>query len=175
MNIPKISSTMLKHLPDQTSDILNRLIAEVNAMEKLVSGFDARITALEEKPAPDIIDREWHQVLIFDPTQMGTEPGWCLANVDAGFGITDGTYPTARADMLAQQANGTLHVDMPPPDWLAVPVYVDTGTPNGHVVVWDCGTVWSDGAIVPDGLAHYSVIYGWGELCDGHRVVSKDG
>ena len=76
-------------------------------------------------------------------------------------------------DMEAQASGGTLHAEMPPPDWLQVPVYVDTGTVNGHVVVWDHGTVWSDGAIVPDGLAHYSTIYGWGELCDNVRVVGK--
>lgn len=162
-------------MPDQTSDILNRLIARTNELEKLVLGFDERITALEEKPSPEIIDREWHQVRMFDPTAMGTTPGMCLANVDAGFGITTGTYPTARADMEAQQANGTLHTDMPPPDWLAVPVYVESGTPNGHVCVWDCGTVWSDGQIVTQGLSYWETVYGWGELCDNVRVVSKDG
>ena len=171
MDIPKISSVMLRDLPDQTSDILNRLIAKVNSLDTTLKGLDERITALENTPQP--VDYEWHQVIPFDPTQMGTTPGMCLANVDAGFGVS-GTFPSARADMESQRTNGTLHAEMPPPDWLQVPVYVESGTPNGHVVVWDHGVVWSDGSIVQDGLAHYSLIYGWGELVDGNRVVAKD-
>lgn len=174
MNLPKITPIMLKTLPDQTTEILNRLMDEVKSIEKSIDALDARITVLENKPAPTPIDREWHQVIEFDPTHMGTTPGMCLANVDAGFGVS-GSFPSARADMESQIANGTLHTDMPPPDWLAVPVYVESGTPNGHVVVWDRGVVWSDGAIVSQGLSNWSTVYGWGELVDGNRVVSRDG
>ena len=165
---------MLRIQPDQTSDILNRLIVAVNDLEKTVAGFDARITALENKPDPVIPDYEWHQVINFDTSHMGTTRGMCLVNKDAGFGVS-GTFPSARADMESQIANGTLHSEMPPPDWLQVPVYVESGTPNGHVIVWDHGTVWSDGVIVQDGLAHWSTIYGWGELVDGNRVVGRNG
>lgn len=165
---------MLRSQPDQTSDILNRLINEVEQQSKTINDLTTRIANLENVPTP-VGPGEWHQVIPFDPTQMGTEPGWCLANVDAGFGIVDGTFPTARADMESQRANGTLHADVPPPDWIQVPVYVESGTPNGHVVVWDHGVVWSDGAIVQAGLSAWSIIYGWGELCDGHRVVSVNG
>lgn len=164
---------MLRSQPDQTSDILNRLIECCNSTDDKLSALEKRIVALETVPKP--IDYEWHQVIPFDPTQMGSEPGMCLQNCREGFGIAEGTFPSARVDMESQRANGTLHADMPPPDWIQVPVYVDTGTPNGHVVVWDHGVVWSDGAIVQDGLAHYSLIYGWGELIDGHRVVSVNG
>lgn len=174
MDLPKITSTMLRTQPDQTSDILSRLIAEVNSLEKNYKLLDARVTALENKPDPIIPDYEWHQVRQFDPTQMGSDPGWCLRNVDRGFGIMTGTYNSAREDMEAQMAAGTLHAEMPPPDWLQVPVYVESGTPNGHVVVWDRGTVWSDGAIVSQGLAYWDTVYGWGEKCDNVRIVSKD-
>jgi hypothetical protein len=173
MNLPKITPIMLRNYPDQTTEILNNLMAEVKKLQTEINKMDDRITALENKPDPVIPDYELHQIVVFDPTAMGSDPGWCLRNVDRGFGIYTGTYASAREDMEAQAANGTLHAEMPPPDWLQVPVYVDTGTVNGHVVVWDRGTVWSDGAIVPDGLAHYSTIYGWGEKCDNVRVVGK--
>ena len=103
---------------------------------------------------------------------MGSTPGMCLKNCRLGFGISSGHFASARDDWEDQQANGTLHTGYPP-SYLQVPVYCDTGTVNGHVVVWDRGTVWSDGAVVPEGLSHYSNIIGWGELCDNVRVVSR--
>lgn len=122
-------------------------------------------------PEPPTPTPEWTQVRAFNPANMGTTPGWCLRNCRLGFGITSGTFANARADMNSQRANGTLHTDLPPPADIAVPVYCESGTPNGHVVVWDHGTVWSDGSIVPNGLANWRTVYGWGELCDGKRVV----
>lgn len=122
-------------------------------------------------PEPPTPTPEWTQVRAFNPANMGTTPGWCLRNCRLGFGITSGTFANARADMNSQRANGTLHTDLPPPADIAVPVYCESGTPNGHVVVWDHGTVWSDGAIVKNGLANWRTVYGWGELCDGKRVV----
>lgn len=116
----------------------------------------------------------WTQVRSFNPANMGTAPGWCLMNCRLGFGITSGTYANARADMTAQRNNGTLHgAGQNPPSYLQVPVYVDTGIPEGHVVVWDKGTVYSDGYVVQGGLSYYgmSSVWGWGEFCDGVRVV----
>lgn len=160
---------MLRHQPDQTTEILNRLIARINDLDKTLDDMMKRIVDLENRPEPTI-DGGFYQVLPFDPTRMGNTPGLCLQNCREGFGIPTGTFPNARADMESQIANGTLH-DGTPPLMLQVPVYVESGTPAGHVVVWDRGVVWSDGAIVPDGLAHWSVIHGWGELCDGGRVI----
>lgn len=115
---------------------------------------------------------EWIQVRAFYPADMGTTPGWCLQNSRLGFHIYSGTYMTARADMEAQQANGTLHSGTPP-DYIAVPVYYANYniTPAGHVAVWDHGTVWSDGVQFPSIDSVTNSYVGWGELCDGARVV----
>ena len=119
-------------------------------------------------PAPV---QEWRQTVAFNSANMGTTPGWCEQNCRLGFGFAYGVFPTAMADKNSQQANGTLHSGTPP-DYLQVPVYCDTGIPEGHVVVWDRGTVWEDGYILPNGLNTYAGhIYGWGELMDGRRVV----
>ena len=116
---------------------------------------------------------EWRQVRNFDPSAMGTTPGWCLQNCRLGFGGPYGNFSSARADMESQQANGTLHAEIYPPDYLAVPVYIDNGSWDGHVGVWDHGTFYSDGIIINDFVSYYGAanIYGWGELCDGWRVV----
>lgn len=162
---------MLRSQPDQTTEILNRLITKVNDLDKTLDGMMKMIVEIENRPEPTV-DGGFYQVLPFDPTLMGHTPGMCLQNCREGFGIPTGTFPNARADMESQMQNGTLH-DGTPPLMLQVPVYVESGTAAGHVVVWDRGVVWSDGAIVSEGLAHWSVIYGWGELCDGVRVVDK--
>lgn len=118
----------------------------------------------------------WTQVRTFDHNDMGTTPGWCLMNCRLGFGIQSGTFANAKADMQSQRANGTLHgAGTTPPSYLQVPVYIDTGTVDGHVVVWDKGTVWSDGTRISQGLSYFGLsnVWGWGELCDGVRVVRR--
>ena len=118
------------------------------------------------------IQHEWNQVRDFYPSAMGTTPGWCLQNCRQGFLIPYGTYATARADMESQQANGTLHSGTPP-DYIAVPIYYANYniTVAGHVAVWDHGTVWSDGVQFPSIDSVTNSYTGWGELCDGQRVV----
>lgn len=108
----------------------------------------------------------WQQVLNFNIKKMGTKKGWCLLNARLGFGITKGTYASAKADMLAQKAKGTLH-SLPVPTNVSVPVYVDTISVYEHIMVCDHGTYYSDGKKV----AQPAHIFGWGELCDGVRVV----
>lgn len=197
--LPHITPVMLREQPDQVCFILNRLIDLENKnyveIDRLRVGLDAantqidkindllgqvdgtlvsldeRVTALENAPPPTPAG-EWEQVRAFSLARMGTTPGMCLQNCRLGFGISSGTFPTARADWLSQQANGTLHTSTPPID-VQVPVYCDTGVSAGHVVVWDRGTVYSDGTLIPQGLAYYSNVIGWGELCDGERVVQK--
>ena len=122
-------------------------------------------------PEPPTPADEWEQYRNFNPANMGTRAGYCLQNCRLGFGIMTGQFPSARADMNSQRANGTLHTDLPPPANIAVPVYCESGTPNGHVVVWDHGKVYSDGRLITQGLSAWSTVYGWGELCDGRRVV----
>lgn len=174
---PRITPVMLDRNPDQVCDILNRAIGEMNTIYQSIDTINNgmisiknRISALENAPTPSYT--EFVQTMLFNSANMGSTPGMCLQNCRKGFGIQSGTFPNARADWESQIANGTLHTGYPP-SYLQVPVYADTGTVNGHVVVWDRGTVWEDGSVVPDGLTHYSHIIGWGELCDGVRVVHR--
>lgn len=118
----------------------------------------------------------WTQVKTFKLSNMGTTPGMCLQNCRLGFGINTGTYANAISDMQAQKNNGTLHgAKSTPPADIQVPVYINTGSADGHVVVWDKGTVYSDGTKITSGLSYYGMnnVWGWGELCDGVRVVKK--
>lgn len=116
------------------------------------------------------LQHEWTQVRDFYPADMGTTPGWCLQNTRRGFHIYSGTFPTARADMNSQIANGTLHSGTPP-DYIACAVYWDNSIAEGHVGAWDHGTIYSDGVIYPSFDSIDAGYRGWGELCDGARVV----
>lgn len=171
---------MLKQQPDQVTNILNDLIDEVNTMRSKLDKMQSAIDSIEccpdeptptppTPPTPPVA--EWQQTLDFDIKRMGTTPGMCLQNCREGFGIPYGRFPSALADMEYQRANGTLHTTTPP-DYLQVPVYIDTSSPYEHVVVWDKGTVYSDGVEIRTGLSGLKV-FGWGELCDGRRVVSR--
>lgn len=121
---------------------------------------------------------EWTQVRDFYPQDMGTTPGWCLQNCRLGFHIYSGTFQNAVSDMQSQRNNGTLHpfdgATETPPDYIACPVYINIrGVSDGHVCVWDHGTIWNDGYTVPrfTDMGGYIEVWGWGELCDGQRVV----
>lgn len=109
----------------------------------------------------------YKQIRAFNLSKMGTRAGWCLQNCRLGFGIASGKYASAKADMQAQKKNGTLHAGYPPTN-IAVPVYVDTASQYEHVVVCDHGHYYSDGK--PYSIAGKN-IFGWGEYCDGVRVV----
>ena len=112
----------------------------------------------------------WKQVIEFDHNKMGTKKGWCLQNCRLGYGIATGTYPSAKVDMEAQKKEGTFHTTDLPSN-VAVPVYFDTSSPNEHVMVDDHGDFYEDGHYVGS-LAGYTIL-GWGEKCDGVRVVEK--
>lgn len=113
------------------------------------------------------------QVKTFNPSKMGKRDGWCLMNARLGFGIASGRFPSAKADMESQRANGTLHPLSTIPNNCTVPVYIDTTSPYEHVEVCVNGKTWySDGRKVnpPDKAS----VFGWGELCDGVRVVKVE-
>lgn len=110
----------------------------------------------------------YKQVRQFNLSKMGCTKGMCLRNVRLGFGI-GAKYASAKLDMLAQKKAGTLHAGVPPIN-VSVPVYCDTSSIYEHVAVWDKGKVYSDGVLQKNGLASYKT-FGWGELCDGTRVV----
>ena len=111
----------------------------------------------------------YEQVRAFYPKEMGTQKGWCLKNCRIGFRIYTGKFASAKADMLSQKKNGTLNPMTTLPSNCSVPVYLDVASQYEHVEVYDKGTWYSDGKKVkaPD----YNKCYGWGELCDGTRVV----
>lgn len=111
----------------------------------------------------------WKQVLSFNVAKMGTRKGWCLQNTRLGFGINTGKYASAKADMESQKRNGTLHPFNTIPMNCAVPVYLDTVSKYEHIEVCDHGTWYSDGKRVNAPNASY--VFGWGEFCDGKRVV----
>lgn len=111
----------------------------------------------------------FYQTRAFDPQKMGTKKGWCEMNARLGFGISTGTYPSAKADMEAQKAERILHEGETPPNNIAVPVFFDTSSVYEHVMVCDRGIYYSDGKRLSS-IAGLKLI-GWGEKCDGVRVV----
>lgn len=110
----------------------------------------------------------YKQVLPFQLSLMGTRAGWCLQNCRLGFNIQRGTYNSAMDDKNAQQAGGTLHSIDTLPSNIAVPVYTTGNSQYGHVVVYDHGKWYQDGYAIS---YPSEPIYGWGECCDGVRVV----
>ena len=113
------------------------------------------------------------QVRSFNPDKMGKRDGWCLMNARLAFGINTGKFASAKADIESQRANGTLHPISTLPSDCAVPVYINTVSPYEHVEVCVNGKTWySDGKVVK--APAKGTIFGWGELCDGTRVVKLE-
>lgn len=110
----------------------------------------------------------WKQVKNFDINKMGKTVGYCQQNVRLGFGI-GAKYASAKLDMEAQRAGGTLHDIASLPNNVAVPIFVDTTSPYEHVIVSDHGVLYSDGKRLTS-LAGLKC-FGWAELLNGVRVV----
>lgn len=89
-------------------------------------------------------------------------------NCRLGFGIKSGTYLSAKEDMNAQRRERIFHDGLPPTN-VAVPVYFDTTSKYEHVMVCDRGIYYSDGKRLSS-ITGWKV-FGWGEKCDGVRVV----
>lgn len=102
---------------------------------------------------------------------MGKQKGWCLQNVRLAFGIPVGKFASAKADMDSQRKNGTLHPINTLPENVSVPVYIDTPSKYEHVVLSVNGVFYEDGKMI--GRNKYSTFFGWGECCDGVRVVKQ--
>lgn len=182
--IPLITPEMYRDLPDQTTEILNRLIEEVNGYQLSMQELANRVIVLQNEiknlqpsPTPPTPSGEYRQLIAFNPSQMTSTPEECLKNVMAGFGIS--LYPGgsigAFEDMLYNQSQGKLHEEVYPPADIAVPIYIRTGAEHQHVVAWDHGVVYSDGVLINDWVTYFGEqnIYGWGELCDKIPVVEK--
>lgn len=178
--IPFITPEMFRELPDQTTEIINRLVTEVNDLElsnieltNAIIALRKAIKNLSPTPTPTPTG-DWVQLVPFDIQHMGSTPGRCLENVCLGYGYAGGVYNSAREDMEAQIANGTLHAGTPPAD-IAVPIYYSNFyySVDGHAAVWDHGTVYSDGVEYPSIDAVTTNYTGWGELVNSHRVVER--
>lgn len=87
----------------------------------------------------------YEQLKNFYPKEMGTAKGWCLKNCRLGFRIYTGKYASAKAAYNAGVKNKTVHDITELPTNISVPVYVNSGSKYGHVVVYDKGTWYSDG------------------------------
>lgn len=111
----------------------------------------------------------YEQTLPVNINSMGKKKGWCLQNCRLVFGIMVGKYASAKKDMEAQRASGTLHPIDELPTNVIVPVYVDTASQYEHVIISWYGTFYEDGYKI--NRNKYNRFFGWGELCDGVRVV----
>jgi hypothetical protein len=109
----------------------------------------------------------FEQTIKFYPKEMGTQKGWCLKNCRIGFRIYTPKYASAKKAMEAGKRNGTFHAGMPPTN-IQVPVYTTSPSKNGHVVVSDYGTYYTDGKRYTPSAGS---ILGWDEMMDGTRVV----
>lgn len=109
----------------------------------------------------------YEQVLAFYPQDMGKQKGWCLQNCRLGFHIYTPKYASAKAAMDAAKRNGTYHQGLPPSN-ISVPVYCNTSSKSGHVVVWHHGVWYEDGKHVAQPSC---AALGWDEMMDGTRVV----
>ena len=187
MKIPRVNPEIQKRLPNQFCEILNKAIEKANSvediqktiklLEKMLGDVNGVLASLQQqiddiRPIPPTPTGDWIQERQFDIANMGSELGMCLQNTRLGFGITTPTFPTARADMNSQIANGTLHSGTPPVD-ISVPIYYNNNLDAGHIAVWDRGVVYSDKRLYGSIDAVDGGYTGWGELCDGARVVQR--
>lgn len=110
----------------------------------------------------------WKQVVPFDLSKMGTRPNYCLQNVRLSYGIPP-KYADAKSAMNASKRAGTFHEGADVPTNVSVPLFADTGSPYGHVMVDDKGTVYSDGKWIPSfkGMR----VLGWSETLNDVRIV----
>lgn len=110
----------------------------------------------------------WKQVVSFNLSKMGKEPGMCEKNVRLAYGLP-AKCASAKADMEDNKARGTLHPMSELPKNVAVPVFVDTSSVYEHIEVSDKGTFYSDGKKVSN--PYSQKFFGWGEFCAKARVV----
>ena len=114
---------------------------------------------------------DYEQVSSVNIKAMGKKKGWCLQNCRLVFGFHTGKYASAKLDMESQRAGGTLHSIDTLPTNVVVPVYVDTTSKYEHVIISYYGTFYEDGYKI--NRKTFSKYFGWGELCDGRRVVKE--
>lgn len=68
----------------------------------------------------------------------------CLLDVREAFGVTNAGFPTAIANWNANSAVN--HPNQTPPSNIAVPIFFTYSGPDGHVCLWDNGTIYTSSA-----------------------------
>lgn len=111
----------------------------------------------------------YEQLITADINKMGKKKGWCEQNVREAFNQPIGHFSSAKADMLSQRKNGTLHDFSTLPTNVCVPVFVDTTSQYEHVLLSMFGVPYEDGKKI--NWQKYASYFGWGECCDSYRVV----
>lgn len=110
----------------------------------------------------------YEQIRAFYPKDMGKQKGWCLQNCRLGFRIYTPKYASAKAAMNAAKRNGTFKAMSDLPANCSVPVYTTSSSNNGHVVVYNKGTYYTDGKTYKPNA---STLLGWDTNMDGTPVV----
>ena len=111
----------------------------------------------------------WKQTRNFDLSKMGSRKNYCLQNVRLAYDIPP-KYADAKSAMNASKKAGTFHDDINNiPRDVDIPIFADTGSPYGHVMVDAHGTVYSDGKWLPSfkGMK----LLGWSETLNDVRIV----
>ena len=110
----------------------------------------------------------WKQVRNFNLSKMGKKQGYCLQNVRLSYDIPS-KYADAKSAMNASKKQGTFHEGLDIPTDVAIPIFAETGSPYGHVMVDDHGTVYSDGEYLSSfkGMR----VLGWSETLNDERIV----
>ena len=110
----------------------------------------------------------WKQVVNCDINKMGTRPNYCLQNVRIAYDIPP-KYADAKSAMIASKQQGTFHEGLDIPTDVAIPIFAETGSPYGHVMIDYYGDVYSDGKHLTS-LAGMTIL-GWSETLNDVRIV----
>lgn len=112
----------------------------------------------------------WKQIKPFNLSKMGTRPNYCLQNVRLAYDIPP-KYADAKSAMIASKKQGTFHEGLDIPTDVDIPIFAETGSPYGHVMVDAHGTVYSDGKYLPSfkGMK----VLGWSETLNDVRIVER--
>ena len=110
----------------------------------------------------------WKQVVNCDINKMGTRKDYCLQNVRIAYDIPP-KYADAKSAMNASKQAGTFHEGLDIPTNVAIPIFAETGSPYGHVMIDYYGDVYSDGKHLTS--LKGMTILGWSETLNDVRIV----
>ena len=110
----------------------------------------------------------WKQVVNCDINKMGTRKDYCLQNVRIAYDIPP-KYADAKSAMNASKQAGTFHEGLDIPTDVAIPIFAETGSPYGHVMIDYYGDVYSDGKHLTS--LKGMTILGWSETLNDVRIV----